>query len=88
MNRAPILIDTKAKRLHELKQSRPAVFASLVGKTPAQMAAAVRADIDDKQSKKPGGAMGAKALANRVAALEEQVAAVLQVIAELVERNE
>ena len=87
MKRADILIDTKAKRRHELKQSRPALLASLVGKTPAQMAAAVKADIDAKQAAKPGGATGANAWANRVAALEEQVAALMQVMTELVERS-
>ena len=88
MKRADILIDTKAKRRHELKQSRPALLASLVGKTPAQMAAAVKADIDAKQAAKPGGATGANAWANRVAALEEQLTAALQGITELLEKNE
>ena len=88
MKRAPIKIDEKAKRQYELKQARPALLATLIGKTPTQMTAAVKADMDDRQSKKPGGAGGANAPANRVAALEEQVAALMQVMTELVERND
>ena len=87
MKRADILIDTKAKRRHELKQLRPALFASLAGKSPAQMAAEVKADIDVKQAVKPGGNSGANALANRVAALEEQLAMAWQMVAELVEKD-
>ncbi len=88
MKRADVKIDLVAKRQYELKQVRPVLFASLVGKTPAQMVAAVKADLDDKQKVKPGGNSGANALANRVAALEEQVAALMQLAAEQVERNE
>ena len=52
------------------------------------MAAAVKADIDAKQAAKPGGNSGVNALANRVAALEELVAALVQVQMEQVERND
>ena len=87
MKHAPTLVDEAAKRRYELKQARPALIASLVGKTPAQMSAAVKADLDAKQAAKPGGNSGANAPANRVAALEEQVAALMQVMTELVERG-
>ena len=89
MKHALIEIDENAKRQYELKQTRPILFASLVGKTPAQIAAAVKADLDDRQRKKPGGVGGteSQALANRVAALEEQMVAALQMIIEQVERD-
>ena len=88
MKHADKKIDEAAKRRYELKQARPALLASLVGKTPAQMAAAVNADIDAKQAAKPGGSVGANASANRVAALEELVAMQWQMIAELIEKAE
>ena len=88
MKRAPVKIDEEAKRKYELKTQRPALIASLVGKSPPQMAAAVKADIDAKQAAKPGGNSGVNALANRVAALEELVAALVQVQMEQVERND
>jgi len=88
MKRAPIKIDEKEKRQYELKTQRPLLIAALVGKTAAQMTAAVKADLDAKQAAKPGGNSGTDALANRVAALEEQLAAAMQAIVELVERDE
>lgn len=88
MKHADKKIDEAAKRRYELKQARPALIASLVGKTPAQMSAAVKADLDDKQARKPGGNVGPNAPANRVAALEELVAMQWQMIAELIEKAE